>query len=112
MLTWSMLTEWRLWFLMGYLSFFCIPPSLLLPRRLVLVINILLSDSLILIPRIIITELTNYVFVPKFLLSVYHASFGADCNKTRQSEHFIKREADYHVAVKLTSVTDDILESN
>ena len=37
------------------------------------------------------------------------------CNKTRQSEHFImwhKWEADYDVAVKLTSVTDDVLKSN
>ena len=40
---------------------------------------------------------------------------GADCNKTRQSEHSImwhKWEADDDVAVKLTSVTDDVLKSN
>jgi hypothetical protein len=41
--------------------------------------------------------------------------YGACCNKTRQSEHLImwhKWEADYDVAVKLTSVTDDVLKSN
>ena len=41
--------------------------------------------------------------------------YGACCNKTRQSEHFImwhKWEADYDVAVKLISVTDDVLKSN
>ena len=37
---------------------------------------------------------------------------GADCNKTRQSEHFImwhKWEADDDVAVKLTSVTGKVI---
>ena len=40
-------------------------------------------------------------------------SYGACCNKTRQSEHLImwhKWEAGYDVAVKLTRVTDDVLK--
>ena len=51
----------------------------------------------------------------KWIGKLQNVTILANCNKTRQSEHSImwhKWEADYDVAVKLTSVTDDVLKSN